>query len=191
MRRRTTSFFVQLHVGDAIHEEAAWAVGALEDGDGVAGLVELLGGGEAGGAGADDGDFFAGAHLGLLGKHPTLVPAAVGDFALDVLDRDRRIIDAEDAGAFARGGTHAAGELREIVSLVQTIEGFFPEAAVDEIVPLGDQIVDRTAAGHAADEFAGVAKRNAAVHAARALIAEFLLLHGDMEFLPVFGTLKR
>jgi hypothetical protein len=52
---------VELHVGDAIHEQAADAVGALEDGDAVAGLVELVGAGEAGGAGADDGDLFAGA----------------------------------------------------------------------------------------------------------------------------------
>src|SRR5690606_29542147 len=37
-------FFVQFHVGDAIHEEAAGAVGAFEDGDGVAGGVELGGG---------------------------------------------------------------------------------------------------------------------------------------------------
>ena len=32
---------VELHVGDAVHEQAADAVGALEDGDRVAGLVEL------------------------------------------------------------------------------------------------------------------------------------------------------
>ncbi len=54
---------VQLHVGDAVHEQAAEAVGALKDGDPVAGAVELGGGAEAGRAGADDGDLFAGAEL--------------------------------------------------------------------------------------------------------------------------------
>ena len=54
---------VELHVRNAVHEQAAGAIGAFEDGDGVAGLVQLRGGGEAGGAGADDGDFLAGAHL--------------------------------------------------------------------------------------------------------------------------------
>ena len=57
-------FFVQLHVGNAVHEEAAEAVGALEDGDEMAGAVELGGGAEAGGAGTDDGHFFAGADGG-------------------------------------------------------------------------------------------------------------------------------
>ena len=38
---------VELHVGDAVHEQAADAVGALEDGDQVAGPVELGGAGEA------------------------------------------------------------------------------------------------------------------------------------------------
>ena len=38
---------VELHVRDAVHEQAAGAVGALEDGDGVAGFVELRGGAEA------------------------------------------------------------------------------------------------------------------------------------------------
>ena len=54
---------VELHVRDAVHEQPAGAVGALEDGDAVAGLVELRGGAEPGGAGADDGDFLAGALL--------------------------------------------------------------------------------------------------------------------------------
>eukprot|EP01035_Chromulina_nebulosa_P008274 gene8273-11218_t len=35
-----------------------------------------------------------------------------------------------------------------------------------------------------------MAERHAAVHAARALIAEFLLLHVRVEFLPVFRALS-
>ena len=38
---------VELHVRDAVHQQAADAVGPLVDGDRVAGLVELRGGGEA------------------------------------------------------------------------------------------------------------------------------------------------
>ena len=40
--------FFELEVGDAVSKEPADAVGAFEDGDGVAGAVELLRGGEAG-----------------------------------------------------------------------------------------------------------------------------------------------
>ena len=47
---------VQFKVGDAIAQQAAGGFVLLEDGDGVAELVEVVGTGEAGGAGADDGD---------------------------------------------------------------------------------------------------------------------------------------
>jgi hypothetical protein len=39
--------------------------------------------------------------------------------------------------------------------------------------------------GHAADELAGVAEGNAAIHAARALRAQLLLVHVVVELLPV------
>ena len=67
---------VELHVGNAIHEQAADAVLALEDGDAVAGLVELVGAGETGRAGADDGDFLAGADFGDARDDPAFLPAA-------------------------------------------------------------------------------------------------------------------
>ena len=80
---------VELHVGDAVHEQAADAVGALEDGDPVAGPVELGGGSQPGGAGADDGDLLAGAHGRRLGDDPAFLEALVDDGALDGLDRHR------------------------------------------------------------------------------------------------------
>ena len=46
------------------------------------------------------------------------------------------VVDAEHARAFARRRADAAGELREVVRLVQPLERFLPQAAVDEIVPL-------------------------------------------------------
>ena len=54
---------LHLEVGDAVAEQAADAVGALEDGDGVPGAGELLRGGQAGGPGADDRHRLAGLHL--------------------------------------------------------------------------------------------------------------------------------
>src|SRR5216110_3430033 len=47
--------FFELEVGDAVGEQPADAVGALKDGDVVAGFVELRGGGKTGRPGADDG----------------------------------------------------------------------------------------------------------------------------------------
>ena len=157
----------------------------------MAGFVELRGGAESGGTGADDGDFLAGAVRGRLGLDPAVFPAVVNDAALDVLDGDGRRADAEHAGAFARRGADASGELREVVRLVQTVERLLPEAAIDEVVPLGDEVVDGAAAGHAADELAGVAEGHAAIHAAPALLAEFRLGHVVVELTPVSRARQR
>ena len=115
--------------------------------------------------------------LGGSGSIQPSCPAAVNDGALDLLDGDRRIIDAEHARAFARRRTNAAGELGKIVGLVQPVQCLFPEAAVNKVIPLRDQIIDRAAAGHAADERAGVAEGDAAIHAARALLFQFGFRH--------------
>ena len=60
---------VELHVRDAVHQQAADAVGALVHGDPVSGAVELRGAGEAGGAGPDDGDPPAGPFIRGLREH--------------------------------------------------------------------------------------------------------------------------
>ena len=58
---------VELHVGNAVHEQAADAVGPLEDGDPVPGLVELGRGSQPGRPGADHGHLLAGAQGGGSG----------------------------------------------------------------------------------------------------------------------------
>ena len=113
----------KLEVGNAVAQQAADAVVLLVDGDGVAGAAQLLRGGEAGGAAADDGDALAGVVLGRLGMNPAFVPGALDDAALDELDGDGRLIDAEHAGGFAGRGADAAGELRKVVGGVQAADG--------------------------------------------------------------------
>ena len=182
---------IELHVRDAIHEQSARTIGTFKNRDGVAGFVELRGGAQASGAGADDGDLFVGANFRRLRRDPALVPAFIDDRNLDVLDRDRRRVDAEHARALARRGTDAARELGEVVRLMQPLQRFLPQAAIDEVIPFRDEVVDRAAAGHAADQRAGVAKRDAAIHAARALRAEFVLRQVEMKLLPVAGAFQR
>ena len=53
------------------------------------------------------------------------------------------VVDAEHARAFARRGADAAGELGEVVGAVQALERLAPQAAIHQVVPLRDQIVDR------------------------------------------------
>ena len=129
----------------------------------VPGPIELLGRRQPRRPGADDGDAPAGARLRRLRRDPSLVERAIDDRDLDGLDRDRIVVDAEHARAFARRRAEPAGELREVVGRMQPIDGRLPAVAVHEIVPVGDEVPERTAR---------VAERNAAVHAARRLIAE-------------------
>src|SRR5204863_8258406 len=97
-------FLVELHVGDAIHEQAAWTIGALENGHPMSGMVELSRGAKTGGSGPDDGNLFSSARFGRLGNDPALLPSFVNDGTLDVFDGDGGGVDPEDARAFARGG---------------------------------------------------------------------------------------
>ena len=148
----------------------------LVDGDGVAGAAQLLRGGQTGGPAADHGDALAGVLLGRLGMNPALVPGAIDDAALDELDGDGRLIDAQHAGGLAGRGADAAGELGEVVGGVEAADGGFPAAVVDQVVPVGNEVVDRAA---------GVAEGNAAIHAARALLALLLLGEWLVDFEPV------
>jgi hypothetical protein len=128
------------------------------------------------------------------GASGTIQPSSkpsIDDGALDALDRHRRVEDAQRARAFARRRADATGELREVVGLVQAVERLAPEAAVDQVVPLRDQVVDRAAGGHAVDQLAGVAEGNAAVHAARPLRAQRRLLQVQVEFVPILHPLQR
>ena len=75
-------------------------------------------------------------------------------------------VDAEHAGRLARRRAQPAGELGEVVGGVQPLDGLVPVVAVDQVVPVGDEVAERAAV---------VAERDAAVHAARRLGCERLL----------------
>ena len=181
-------FLVQLHVGDAVHEQAADAVGALENGDQMPGAVALGGGTQTSGTGTDHGHFFPGARMGRFCFDPAFVPSLVNDGAFYVMDRDGRSADAEDAGTFARRRADTTGEVGEIVGLMEAVERFLPQAAIHQIVPFRDQVIDGTTRSHAADERAGVAEGNAAVHAAGALLTELGFLQRLVKFMPVLDA---
>ena len=153
--------------------------------------VQLCRAGEAGRPRPNNGDFLAGPLLGRLRSHPSLGKAVVDDRAFDGLDRHRQLIQAEHAGAFAWSRTNATGEFRKIVGLVKSMQCLFPQPTVNQIIPFRDQIVDRTARSHAADQLTGVAERNAAIHATRALLLQLRFGEVLVELLPIFHPLKR
>ena len=103
--------------------------------------------------------FFA-AHCRL---DPAFFPGAVHDLAFDGLDGDRAVDDVQGAARLAGRGADAAGEFREIVGGVQVLGRGAPLVAIDQVVPVGNQVVDRAAL---------VTEGNAAIHAARRLLAD-------------------
>ena len=90
-------------------------------------------------------------------------------------------VDAEHARGFARRGTDATGEFGEIVGGVQLADGVFPAAAIDEIVPVGDEVADGTSR---------LAEGDAAIHAARALLADLVFGKILINLEPVVHALE-
>ena len=117
--------------------------------------------------------------LGRLRFDPAFLIGAFDNGHFDIFNGDGRLIDAEHAGVFARGRAHAAGEFGKIVGLVQAFDGLFPVVAIDQIIPVRDDVADRTTA---------LAERNPAVHASRPLGLDFFLGHGLDKFFPVLDT---
>src|SRR5438034_2360889 len=153
-----------LEVRHAEPEQASACLVSLEHRDRVAGAVQLLRAGETRRPGADDGDRLPGAAARRLRGDPALLPGARDDCELDLLDRDRvRLLDLEHARRLARRGAEAPGELREVVRAMQLPDRLVPAVAIDEVVPVRDEISQRAAV---------MAERHAALHATRALLAQ-------------------
>src|SRR6185437_10145213 len=82
-----------------------------------------------------------------------------------------------------------AGEFGEIIGRVQIARRLIPVAAINQVVPVRNLIVDRAAGGRAGDAAGAVAIGHAAVHAARGLFADFLLRQWQHEFVPMLDAL--
>ena len=117
--RRSSDRLLHLEVGDAVAQQAADAIVALEHRDACGRPVQLLGRGQARRARADDRDRLAGARRGRRRLDPALLDRALDDRPLDRLDRDRVVVDAEHARVLARRRAEASGELGEVVGRVQ------------------------------------------------------------------------
>ena len=180
----------KLHVGNSIHEKAARTVMALEERHARAAARELPRRSQAGGAGPNHGD--AGCVLSGRRKRRGAArsPLVIGDGTLVVLDGGGLVLKAQVARGLAGSGAHAARELGERVGERQALSGVGPHAAPHEVVPLGDQVVQRASrAASLAKREARLAERDAAVHAAACLRALVLLVQRHRELPKVLERL--
>src|SRR5581483_3246492 len=171
---------LHLEVRDAVAQQPPDPVRALEEDDVVAGARELLRARHAGRPRADDGHALSRLRGGERRRDHARLPGAVDDRLLDRLDRDRVVVDVEDARLLARRRADAARELREVVRRVEADGRLPPPAPVHEVVPVGDDVPERAAL---------VTEGDAAVHAPRALLAELLLREPELELAPVLEPL--
>ena len=183
---------VELHVGNAVHEQSAGPVRTFIDRDPMSGAVELGGARQARGAGADDRHALAGPLRRRFRPDPPLLETPIDDGALDGLDGHRAVVDAQDARALAGRRTDAAGELGEVVGPVQPGQGFLPVVPIHQVVPVRYEVVQRTARRARAFPHgrAGMAEGDAAVHAAGALLPQRFRRHGKHELVPVLQTFE-
>ncbi|GFZ47935.1 hypothetical protein JCM24511_05682 [Saitozyma sp. JCM 24511] len=165
-----------------IHEETTDTVVPLVHRDAVSGLVELVRRGETCRAGPDDGDALASAVSRGTGLHPAHLEALVNDGALDRLDTDGGLVDAEDTGRLAWRRADTAGELGEVVGLEKTVEGVEPSVLEHHRVPLGDDVGDGTTR-------VGLTEGDTAVHAASRLVLELAVGETARDLLPVLDPL--
>ena len=107
---------------------------------------------------SDNCHALSGAVFGRLWDDPARLECVVDNRVLNVLDGDSWFVDAEHACAFAWRRTHATRELREVVRLQKHDESLAPVLAVDEIVPLGNDVAERTTVVR-------LTERHATVHA--------------------------
>ena len=160
---------VELEVGDAVAHESAGILAGLKYGNLITALVKLCGHAQAGRPCADDGHAFAVA-LRMEGMDEILGEGVLGNGTFVLADSCRLVIhQVEHAGLFTQCRTDAAGELGEVVGLVDELVGQFPVALVNGVVPLRRAVSQRTGP---------VAEGHAAVHAAGGLLASVLPVEG-------------
>ena len=149
-----------LEFRNAVAQQPAGAIRLLEHRHAVACAVELRGRRKAGRSGADDRHFLPRARGRRLRNDPAFVERAIDDRQLDRLDGDGIFVDAEHARPFARRGAQQACELGKVVGLMEALDRRPPRIAVNQVIPVRDQVAERAPL---------VTERDAAVHAARGL----------------------
>ena len=101
---------------------------------------------------------------------------------------DRLSIQITGAGFLTECRTHSGSKFRETIRLCQSSVSHLPIAVIHQVIPLRNQVVQRTAGSHSADHHTSLAERNPARHTSCAL--KLLFFQGEMlmEFVKMFDS---
>ena len=171
--------FFHFEVGDAVAEQAADSVIALENRNCVAHPSELLSGSKTCWPTADDGDRLAAEAIGRDRLHPAVLPRIINDRHLDVFDCHRGLINPQHTRRLARCRTKPAREFGEIVGLVETLNCAFSIPTSDQVVPFGNQVTQWAAL---------VTERDTTVHASTRLAGQRRRVSCSVDLFPVSDT---
>src|SRR5690242_5591068 len=78
------------------------------------------------------------------GLDPSPFESYFDDTEFDAFYGNSRFVDPQNAGPFTGGRTHSARELGEVVGLEELVNGFLPIVLVNEVVPFGYNVTQRT-----------------------------------------------
>src|SRR6185369_8162859 len=137
--------FVELHIWNAVHEQTANTIRFLEHRHSVARRIKLCCTGQTCWSRSNDGHSPSRPSFRRTRNNPTLIETTIDDRTLDRLDCHWLFSDRTHTRSFTRRGANSPRELRKVVCFVQELERRLPTATMNEIVPVGNQIVERTA----------------------------------------------
>ena len=165
--------------GNAVTQQTADAIIALQHHHIVSGTCELLCCSQACRTRTDDGNTLASLVSRNKWSNPAFVPRTINNFDFNLLDRNWILIDTQNACRLARCRTQTASELRKIICCMQAVKCVTPIIAVYQVVPVGNQVAKRAAI---------VAKRNAAIHAPARLMLQVISRKCFVDLAPVCNT---
>src|SRR5690606_18921529 len=175
----------QLHFWNSVRQQAAYTVAFFKYRHHMPRFVQLGCSGKSGRPRTDYGYFFAGTCFGWLRHDPPLRKSTLNDRPFYCTNRYWRFIDAEYTSSFTRCRTSRSCKLREVVFQVFTVQGFFPLATINKIIPFWDEMVYRATGGYIIQFHSGMACRHSTVHTARTLFCHFFIRQRDCVIIPV------
>ena len=157
---------LELEVGNTVTKQATNTIVFLVNRDVMSSTRKLLSTGETGGTRSHNRYTFACSGLWRLGRYPPFGPGFVDNCVLNGFDSNSVIVNVQRTSGFTRSRTNSPGELRKIIGRVQYINRPTPVLVINQIVPVGDDVVDGAPV---------VTKGDATVHATSGLFARLFI----------------